>query len=224
MDDMTDYLDEFMLKKAVDALVKATVVFYVRSILLKAEKHSSNKHSWFQNNEVAMQRMDGDIRELRMYFDSLCDSMPALTKVVDKEFEVLTTIHELLCIAAGLSESDAGDFVIFLHKRVKDVELTKHYVGDLWHLVKPTEERAIWEMVESMEDTMNAVCPVDASDPATNMHDRMNVPGLRLDEMMVNIYMKSKRNRPVKPGAIEKMAKRWKINWTTEERKDGKEA
>lgn len=64
-------------------------------------------------------------------------------------FEILTTIRELLRIA----ESDDGDFVIFLRKRVHDVELTKQYVGNLWLIVKPKEERAIWKTVMSRKDS-----------------------------------------------------------------------
>ena len=57
-------------------------------------------------------------------------------------FEILTTIRD-----------DDGDFVIFLRKRVHDVELTKQYVGNLWLIVKPKEERAIWKTVMSRKDS-----------------------------------------------------------------------
>ena len=149
-------------------------------------------------------------------FEGLIEGMPALAKVIEKEFEVLTTVHELLRIASELSESDASDFILVLHKRIKDVGITKHFVGDLWHLVQPTQERAVWELVESLEETLIAVSPPDES-AARTAHDRMNVPGLRLDEMLAKLYIESKRKRPVKPGVVEKMTLNWKMNWTTEE-------
>mmetsp|Transcript_17217 Transcript_17217/g.34525 ORF Transcript_17217/g.34525 Transcript_17217/m.34525 type:complete len:635 (+) Transcript_17217:1-1905(+) len=206
--DLERFVDEFMLKKAVDSLVSASVVFYVRCLLECAEKHRNNKDSYFTSNRKALERMSGDIKVMRRYFDGLVEDMPALRKVIEKEFEILTTMHELMSIAAAVTNSDASDFILVMHKRIQDIDLTKHAVGDLWHLVNPTQERAVWELVESMEDTLLAVCPPDAS-LAKQALDRAQVPGLRLDEMMAMHYIESKRRRPVKPGAIERLQKMW---------------
>ena len=211
MGDLETFLDEFMLKKTVDALVAATVVFYIKCLLLKSESHRSKKTPYFTDTITALERMDGDIKILRSYFDDLADGMPALNKVVEKEFSVLTTFQELIRVAAGISDSDASDFILVLHKTVKDINITKHVVGDLWHLVQPTEERAIWEQTESLEESLLAVCPPDNSKIANN---RMSIPGLRLDETLAKICIESKRNRPVHPGAVENMLGALKKNWT----------
>jgi len=210
MGDLETFLDEFMLKKTVDALVASTVVFYVKCLLLKSEKHNNNKLPYFGDTVLAMERMDRDINVMRKYFDGLSDGMPALKKVVEKEFEVLTTIQELIRIAAGISDSEAFHFILPLHKRVKDINITKHVVGDLWHLVNPTEERAIWEQTESMEKDLLAVCEPDNSKIANN---RMTVPGLRLDETLAKICIESKRKRPVHATAVENMLDSIKKNW-----------
>jgi len=215
MGDFERFLDDFMLKKTVDALVTSSVLFYVRTLLLKSEKHNSNRVSYFQDNEVALQRIDGDIHIIRNYFEGYIDGMPALKKVIEKDFEILTTIQELLRIAAGFSESDAGDFICVMHKRIKDVDITKNFVGDLWHLIQPTQERMAFELVESMEENLEALCPSDGS-ASKNVKDRMNVPGLRIDEMLAKMYVKSERKRP-KANAMERLAKNWKANWITEE-------
>jgi hypothetical protein len=214
MADLETFLDEFMLKKTVDALVGASVLFYVKCLFMKAEQHTSNKVAYFSNTLVALERMDKDFNILRGYFDGLAEGMPDLTKVIVKEFQVLTTLQELIRIAVGLSDTAASDFILVLHKRLKDISITKHVVGDLWHLVKPTEERKIWELAESLEDNLLAVCPPDKSKTA---HDRMNIPGLRLDEALAKHYIQSKRKRPVVAGVIEHMVTTMKNNWTSPE-------
>jgi len=213
MGDLETFLDEFMLKKTVDALVAATVVFYVKCLLLKAEKHNNNKVAYFGDTRLALERMDRDIKVMRDYFDGLAEGMPALSKVIEKEFSVLTTLEELIRIAAGLSESDASDFIVVLHKQIKDINITKQVVGDLWHLIQPTEERTVWELTESLEESLIAVCPPDTSKIA---QDRMTVPGLRLDETLAKLYIESKRKRPVHATVAENMLASMQNKWATE--------
>lgn len=220
MGDLEQYLDELMVRKTLDALVSSTVVFYVKCLLLKAENHASVKVSCFSDNEKALERINGDIKVMRDYFEGLTEDTPGLARVIEREFEILTTIHECMSIAADLSESDASDFILVLQKRVRDVDITKHVVGDLWHLVSPTQERAVWELVESMEEQLNAIAPKD-DNAVKEAHDRSAVPGLRMDEFMAMHYIESKRKRPVKAGAVEKMVKGWKMSWTTDETAPG---
>jgi hypothetical protein len=190
MADLETFLDEFMLKKTVDALVGASVVFYVKCLLMKAEQHNFNKIAYFSDTMVALKRMDKDIEVLQDYFDGLAEGMPALGKVIEKEFHVLITLQELIRIAIGLSDTEAGDFILVLHKRLKDVNITKYVVGYLWHLVKPTEERKVWELTKSLTETFLAVCPPDKSKIA---HNCMNILGLHLDETLAKLCIQSNR-------------------------------
>ena len=214
MGDLYDFLDEFMLKKTVDALVAGSVIFYSTCLLLCAEKHNNNKVGYFHDNQVALERMDRDVKEIKEFFDRLAQGMPALGKVIEKEFEVLTTIMELLRIAAGFSESDASDFIVVLHKRVKDINITKHVVGDLWHLVKPTEEKAVWELTESLEASLVAITPPETA----ILQKRMNLPELRLDQSLAQLYIKSTRHRG--GNAFEKIASNLRQRWANEETKE----
>jgi hypothetical protein len=65
MGDLEQYLDEFMLKKTVDALVTSSVVFYVKCLLSKADIHNSNKNAYFSNIKTALNRMDADIEIIK---------------------------------------------------------------------------------------------------------------------------------------------------------------
>eukprot|EP00577_Skeletonema_sp_RCC1716_P003823 CAMPEP_0113415632 /NCGR_PEP_ID=MMETSP0013_2-20120614/24669_1 /TAXON_ID=2843 ORGANISM="Skeletonema costatum, Strain 1716" /NCGR_SAMPLE_ID=MMETSP0013_2 /ASSEMBLY_ACC=CAM_ASM_000158 /LENGTH=1447 /DNA_ID=CAMNT_0000302599 /DNA_START=90 /DNA_END=4429 /DNA_ORIENTATION=+ /assembly_acc=CAM_ASM_000158 len=208
-EDLEHYMDDFMVVKSVMSLMSATVIFYTKCLLQRAEKHRNNKKPFFGDVKTALDRMTGDIKVMKEYFESLVPQMPALKKNIEKDFEIISTIHELMCIAAGLSVSEAEDFILVLQKRVRDVGITKHIVGDLWHLVAPTEERYVWELVDSMEDTLVAIAPVDDA-LALEVNDRSYVKGLRLDEMAVKLYVKSRRNRPIKATAVEHIVKSWK--------------
>lgn len=210
MADLETFLDEFMLKKTVEGLVAASVVFYVKCLLIRAEKHTSNKKAYFVDPTVALERLEKDVKVLRDYFIGLSEGMPVLVKVIEREFQVMTELQELIRIAIGVSDTEASDFIVVLHKRLKDINITKHVVGDIWHLVQPTEERTVWELTESLEPTLIAVCPPENSNIAG---DRMNVPGLRLDETLAKHYIESKRKRPVVAGAVEKMVTTMKKNW-----------
>lgn len=211
MTDLEQFMEGFMLKKAVDSLVSRSVIFYIKSLLLKAEAHDSNKVPYFNDNAKALERMSGDIQTMRDYFDGLVPQFRALDKVIENEFKILTAVHECMAIAAEISVSDAADFILVLHKRLKDIDITKHVVGDLWHLVNPTQERAVWELVESMETELLAMAPNDESG-VNSAEDRMKVPGLRLNDMMADLYVESKRRRPVKASAMEKITK-WRKKW-----------
>ena len=181
-EDLEHYMDDFMVAKGVMSLMSATIIFYAKCLLQRAEKHRNNKRPYFGDVKVALDRMTGDIKVMRDYFEGLVPKMPSLKKNIEKDFEILATIHELMSVAAGFSVSDAEDFILVLQKRVRDVGITKHIVGDLWHLVAPTEERYVWELVESMEEQLVAIAPEDPS-LALEVNDRSYVKGLRLDEM-----------------------------------------
>lgn len=211
-DDLVHFMDDFMVVKSVMSLMSATVIFYVKCLLTRAETHRSNKKPFFGDVQTALNRMTGDIKVMREYFEGLVPKMPALKKNIEKDFEILSTVHELMSIAAGMSISEAEDFILVLQKRVRDVSITKHIVGDLWHLVSPTEERYVWELVESMEEQLVAIAPADDA-LALEVNDRSYVKGLRLDEMAVKLYVKSKRHRPVKSTATEKIINNWRTTW-----------
>ena len=211
-EDLEQYMDNFMVVKSVMSLMSATTIFYAKCLLQRAERHRSNKKPFFNDVRTALDRMTGDIKVMRDYFDGLVSQMPSLKKNIEKDFEILTTIHELMSIAAGFSVSEAEDFILVLQKRVRDVGITKHIAGDLWHLVQPTEERYVWELVESMEEQLVAIAPVDDA-LALEVNDRSYVKGLRLDEMAVKLYVKSRRNRPVKATAVESIVNNWRTNW-----------
>mmetsp|Transcript_7265 Transcript_7265/g.15808 ORF Transcript_7265/g.15808 Transcript_7265/m.15808 type:complete len:1110 (-) Transcript_7265:70-3399(-) len=212
-EDLEHYMDDFMVVKSMMSLMSATIIFYAKCLLLRAEKHRNNKRPFFGDVKKALDRMTGDIKVMRDYFEGLVPQMPSLKKNIEKDFEILATIHELMSVAAGFSVSDAEDFILVLQKRVRDVGITKHIVGDLWHLVAPTEERYVWELVESMEEQLMAIAPVDDA-LALEVNDRSYVKGLRLDEMAVKLYVKSRRNRPIKATAVESIVKNWRTTWS----------
>lgn len=203
MEDLEAFLDEVMVQKTVEAQISSAVNFYIRCLLSKATKHNSNRNSYFgDNNEKAIERMRADVVVIKEYFDGLAETMPTLGRVIEREFDMLEAVLELVSIAAGLSHSDVQDFVLLLQKRVRNVAITKFVVGDIYHLVNPGEERATYEIIDSMEDTMNAIAPTDEK-AVSLAQDRNTVPGLRIDQILAKHCDESKRKRGLKQNAMD---------------------
>ena len=217
--DLEHFLDELMVGKALEALVTATVLFYVKTLLKKATKHTSKSKTFWSNNKRALERMRGDITVMRQFFEELAGSYPSLSRLIESEFEILDTVCELLSIANGSSSSGDRDFVILFQKRVKNIPITKFVVGDLWHLVNPANEEYIYRLVDSMEEELIAVAPTD-EEAFDVVLARQTVPGLRLDQELAKHCEKSRgkrkrlgiSNTTVEEGEI--MLRRWKKTWT----------
>ena len=216
MEDLEAFLDEFMVQKVVEALVSASVVFYTRALLQKASIHKSNKEAFFSDNQKALDRMSGDISTIKDYFEEQAKSMGSLKRIVDREFEVLTAIQEMMAIAAGVSQSDPHDFILVLQKCIRNITITKLIVGDIYHLMQPTEERSVYDLVDSMEEEMTMIAPTDERAVAS-AQERSTVPGLRLDQMMAKHCDLSQRKRPFKATAMERtelVLQNWRGTWT----------
>ena len=74
-------------------------------------------------------------------------------------------------------------------------EITYAIVGDLYHLVNPSEEKQVYEIIKDMEEDLKTLEEENAPDPED---DHFTVPGLRLDTMLKKHIMdsKDKRTRP----------------------------
>lgn len=197
MMDLVEYLDPLLWKKAVEALVSATVIFYIRCLLLKAENYKNNREAYFSDIETTLDRIRGDHLLLREYFEGLESRHPVLGRVIDREFELLSNVQECMDIAAGFSDSDAQDFVLVMNKRISDPFLTQHFFGDIWHLINPQEERGILEAVATMEDSLVAFS--SASNVSSDLaQDIPNQPGIKFDQCLEELYLAGKRKLPGK--------------------------
>ena len=149
---------------------------------------------------------------MRDYFEGLGESMPTLSRVIEKEFSVLEAVFELIGVAAGVSQADVQDFVLLLQ-----VPITKFVVGDIYHLVNPQEERNVYELIDGLQEDMEKVAP-DDEEAANQASDRNSVPGLRLDETVAHHCDESKRHRPLKAGGLElaeNALRGWRNSWGT---------
>jgi len=216
MEDLEVFLDDLMVGKTLDALVTATVIFYLKYFLRKVATHKDNKRPMWSDNRRALERMRGDIDTMKGYFEDLMEVYPALKRAVPEQFEILETFHELLSIAAGLSQSSDRDFVILLQKRIRNIPITKLVVGDIWHAMNPTAEKDIYEKIDVMEQELTAVAPDDAAAFDVALA-RQTVPGLRLDQELARLCDGNKRNRPgynrtaAEQGNV--MLSKWRETW-----------
>ena len=216
--DLESSLDKILYIKALTALVPATVVFYVNCIVAKSDKKRSTKEETFDDPERALTRIAGDIRILKEFYEDLAAKHHSLSKFIRKEFSALNAVYECLRCAAHVSSMTATDAILSLHTHIGDVHLTKRLAGDLWHLIMPTEERHVWELMEG--DDFLELAPELPKETKRSARDRITVPGLRLDILLVRIYKESKRRPPASDrtiDAFEQSLDQWAVGLTIED-------
>jgi hypothetical protein len=168
--DLEKWLEESMLRKTLDALVKAFINFYIKQLLLKSIRR--HKHTFF-NPKRALERIYGDICVLEDYFESWVAKFPALARVLESEFEILYALLELLEIGLGTSDArDPTDFFPFIQKKVGRIDATKFLCCQLWHMISVEGGREMRAMFDDSRDRLVGLgdLPHEALDPSLQLH------------------------------------------------------
>lgn len=191
--------NEFLYNKAVDALVKATVCFYVRCLIQKSDNVRHRRRNGrspdgrlpFKNPARALSRISYDIQYIQNCFQGLANELPALARLVERELSVLIVIHEFLGIAVGRSSMDSLEqLIIVLHKRTGGNLMVTHYlVGDLWFLVAPSAKKnSVHETIGAMKTELQMISKgMKETEPSDQPLDKY-FTGLNLNEMLKDIY------------------------------------
>lgn len=196
LSDMEDFLcDEFLVQKFLVALTKAVPIFYLKCLLQISEEHKTrmtSKHSFFHNVPLALKRIKDDIAILKRFFYER--RVPALRRICDREFEVLVTILELAQSCHAGSESSLRDFTIILYKQLKDFNLTRFVIGDLWHIIRPTLEKRAMQIVEGLRPRLKKI-EIEVENKTAN--DCM-ILDLQYRHSLIAMYDNFKRKRPIR--------------------------
>ncbi|KAI2502641.1 hypothetical protein MHU86_11835 [Fragilaria crotonensis] len=193
--DMEKWLEEPVLRKAVDCLVRGAVVYYVRGLLFKSIRR--RKHI-FQNSSRALQRISGDIATLEDYFEGWVAKFPPLARVLEVEFEILYAILELLEIGHGKSAGrDATEFFPFFLRKIGRVDCTKFLCCQLWHMLSVDGGRIMRDLFDATSHDINASNEIAAEAWETHLQfDGMILHVM--DELRERIKVKSKVQSQVK--------------------------
>mmetsp|Transcript_1033 Transcript_1033/g.2225 ORF Transcript_1033/g.2225 Transcript_1033/m.2225 type:complete len:857 (-) Transcript_1033:13-2583(-) len=159
LSDIILYLDESLMNKLMDTIVKYTVLFYLKCLLMKTSPHYDKKKESFLYPERALLRMFHDMRILKEFFNNFADRFPSIENTVAKEFSLLDTVYECLHVAAGLSKGSKRKSILLLLRKIEDVEYTKLVITDLWHLVAPHKERSLSQLILTLEEDMLLIMP-----------------------------------------------------------------
>jgi flagellar motor component MotA len=203
MADVEKGLDDLMVNKAAEAQIPLAVNIYIKCLLVKGSKHNNGKNSMFSDNEEAIQRMRDDAQVLRSYFNEVAEDMPTLKNIVNEEFAFLDVFFDLLSIASGLSKSDVKESIMTIHKRLKNTMMTKFVIGDLWHVVNPSEEKNIYDTLDTMEESLNAI--EQQAETTTNIStERSSVADLQFENVVKQYIEADSRKRPMKSEGAKK--------------------
>ena len=218
LEDLESFLDAVILGKILEAIITSVVIFYFKSLINKSPTNLKlNRSVWKENNQNCnrrgLDRMMGDIKILSHYFENLAttysSSFPSLMRTVNYEFEVLYAIHELLSIAAGVSDSNLRDemflhHLFVLHERLRDFKLTTYVVGDLYHLVNPGAESEVYKFLDTIHAKLGSVLVAEPDDDVAtksmiDAHREKDAPGLCLGEELATVVEDCKVMR-IRPG------------------------
>ena len=134
---------------------------------------------------------------IKEYFETFEEDYPTLKRQVETEFEFFETVQEAISIAGGCSDGDIRDPIYAFQDRIKNYDITYAILGDLYHLVNPSEEKQVYEVIKGMEEDLVSQNDEQVDDPAV-VHAR--VPGLHLETMLKKHITESERKRPGETG------------------------
>jgi len=78
-----------------------------------------------------------------------------------------------------------------------DYDITSAVMGDLYHLVNPSEEKQIYEVIKEMEEDLKSL---ETDKPVQSEDDKhFNVPGLRL-EILLRKHIDESKDKRTRPG------------------------
>lgn len=98
-----------------------------------------------------------------------------------------------------MSDGSIQDFVFAFQDQIKNFDITYAVVGDLYHLVNPSEEKQVYELMkeEKMEADLKSMNDAAEDDPQA---EHARVPGLHLVTMLKKHVTESDRKRPGQGG------------------------
>jgi Exocyst complex component Sec6 len=151
LSDMEKWLEDSLLRKSLDSLVRATIIFYVKQMLLKSIRR---RHHTFSDSERALQRISGDIHSLRAYFETWVDRFPPLANVLESEFEILYVIVEVLHIGDRemREPKHPEEFFPLLLKKIGRLDCTTFLCCQLWHLLSVDKRQDMKDAIDSVRD------------------------------------------------------------------------
>lgn len=180
--DITEWMEEAMVRKLVDSLVRASTHFYLKHLLLQAEKNYAQnskglfKHHdpCFKDRNKALENISGDIKAIRSYFDAATETFPALKRVVAKEFELLNTVFGLVYMARELADTAAnkgeeGDdeddmdshtvhFLPLAKALGYNIHQTRLVIGDIYYIIGgPDREKKILDIFDQRAESFRAL-------------------------------------------------------------------
>jgi len=146
LDDMEKWFEESMLRKALDALLKATVNFYIKHLLKKSIRRQNHA---FGEPERALQRMSGDICVLQAFFETWVDKFKPFQRVLRLEFEPLHAILKLLKIGHFRLKDNPTALFVLLHRHIRTAELTRFLCSQLWYLLSADAGKSIPDLLDA---------------------------------------------------------------------------
>jgi len=193
----TWFEQDFLYHKMLGALIRATICFYIETFVGKAEKFrktsrlygkkTARKKISFNSPSKAVVRIGHDVQILRDYYQDIASGNMALTRVVSKEFSILTLLMECMNHAANESKEEILEgFVFAVHKETGfKADITRYLMSDIWLLMGRKGEHLA---VEECVNRMHAALQVFTSEDLKNVSSSKETTCFRLDKVLKTFY------------------------------------
>jgi hypothetical protein len=193
------YLDEYLFQKALIVTCKATVCFYIRCLVEKADavrhrRRMRNKFGHrgerkpFGNPSRALMRMRHDIILIKDFFLQRTKDNATFNRLMADEVYVLELIYE--CLSERDEDDSLEAFILVIHKRTgANALVTWHLLRDLWSLTNHKSGRKqLAQTMKMMQTDLQLVSTRMNEQRPTNVSTNSLLSFVRLDEMLRSMY------------------------------------
>uniref|UniRef100_A0A7S4HU44 Exocyst complex component Sec6 n=1 Tax=Odontella aurita TaxID=265563 RepID=A0A7S4HU44_9STRA len=219
LEDMEGYIgEENLYRKATETIIRSTAVVYAECLLSRMERvrekreakiksRSPIKRNGFdgiENSSVfpfadpirASQHMKEDIYVLKSFFKSWVLEMPAVDRIIEREFAVIAAMQECLSLAAdiiGIGRDMTWSFLnVLLEATEGDAEAVRRLVLDLWgmtiSLVTDPKVAVPASMGENISRAGKNISNGSSRSLVSSLSLRYQVPRLSVHTLLLSQY------------------------------------
>ncbi len=189
---------EYMFHKVIASLVRCTICYYVRCLVVKADRVRHGKKTGemaFLHPTRAITRITYDIQVFRDFFHGLAKQNSTLKRIVDDEFSVFTVLLECMTNAAGRGAIDNLDeLILVIHKRTgANSDITRIFLSDIYVLMGKKNdyvlvERNVRRMRKDLDIITSRLAEKRDAFPAGESSTTPESSHFRLDQMLQTVY------------------------------------
>lgn len=219
--DVEEYIgEENLYRKAIETIIQGSAVVYVECLLRRAKMVGMNREEItkrrramvksisgceencsalpFSDPLYASRRVREEIYAIKTFFKSWVLEVPAVDRIIEREFAIISALQECLSLAGDLlrigSEGSCDFLNVMFEASQGNIKTVRNLVVDIWGLTLSQVSRMV-VLPSSVEDK---ICKIGATFDTQNQGAdvrpqslRFLVPGFSVSHLLVKLYSDS---------------------------------